>query len=241
MNLAAADRRKLGTSLDQLTRAVEELLLTGLTTASETTRQTLGVAFQEASRLRLLRLGSTLRSANEELGRYTRNEPEFSRKRLGFFLNRAWLLGKGLGRALQANDDAAFDRLLWMPANQPVDKLEVVTLGVAKKVAIGAFVAFEFRLRTIQRAADKSSSVGRIANPSYNRPPGSRLVWSCVFPVKPGVEIPPEGFLHLPQKQKFTARLFLEGKSIFLEKVALSLDEHGGGRISLTDASTVTP
>jgi hypothetical protein len=226
MNLASTDRRKLGMLLDQLTGAVEELLLAGLTTASEATRQTLGVAFQEASRLRLLRLGSTLRGANDELGRFTRNEPEFSPKRLSFFLNRSWLLGKGLGHALQANDDKAFDRLLWTPANQPVDKLEVVTLGVSKKVAKGGFVAFEFRLRTIQPAGDLEA--------------GRRLLWSCVFPVKPGVAIPAEGFLHLPQKQKFTAHLFLKGKVIQLEKVAVSLDEHGGGRISLGDASTVT-
>src|SRR5438128_9404241 len=107
MNLPPAERKKLASLLDELGRAVEDLLLTGLTTASEATRQTLGVAFQEASRLRLLRLGSTLRGANDELGRFTRNEPEFSRKRLGFFLNRAWLLGKGIGRALKDDDDAA--------------------------------------------------------------------------------------------------------------------------------------
>jgi hypothetical protein len=71
-------------------------------------------------------------------------------------------------------------------------------------------------------------------------PAGHRLAWSCIFPVKPGVEVPPEGFLHLPQKQKFKASVFLERKTLLLEKVAVTLDGFGGGRISLLDASTVT-
>ena len=107
MNLSSADRKKLETMLDQLGKAVEDLLLTGLTTASETTRQTLQVAFQEASRLKLLRLGSTLRVANEELGRFTRNDADFSGRRFSFFLNRAWMLGKGLAHALRSAGSAA--------------------------------------------------------------------------------------------------------------------------------------
>jgi hypothetical protein len=227
MNLAQADRQKLLPLLDQLARAVEDLLLTGLTTASEATRQTLHVAFQEASRMRLLRLGGTLRVANEELGRFTRNETQFSAKRLLFFLNRAWLLSKGLARALREHDEAEFDRLLWTPANEPVERLEVVTLGVSKKVATGAFNAFEFRLRTV---ADAGSI-----------PAGRRLMWSVIFPVKPGMDLPPEAFLLLPQKQKFSPNVFLEGRVLVIEKAAVALDEFGGGRISLGDQSTVTP
>lgn len=226
MKLSVSDRRKLLPMLDKLAESVEELLLSGLTTASEATRQTLGVSFQEASRLGLLRLGSTLRAANEELGRFTRDEAEFSRKRLSFFLNRAWLLSHGLSRALRENDDAEFDRLLWTPASKPVERLEVVALGVVKRVSAGSFCAFEFRLRTVQAS-------GEI-------PEGHRLIWSCVFPLKPGNEIPAEGFLHLPQKQQFNAALFLEGKTILLERVAVALDGFGGGRISLGEASTVT-
>lgn len=225
MKLSQVDRRKLLPTLDRLAESVEELLLSGLTTASEATRQALGVSFQEASRLGLLRLGSTLRAANEELGRFTRNEAEFSRKRLSFFLNRAWLLSHGLARALRENDEAEFDRLVWTPASSPVERLEVVTLGVAKRVSAGAFCAFEFRLRTVQG--------------TENIPVGHRLIWSCVFPIKPGTEVPPEGFLSLPQKQKFTAALFLEGKVIALERVAVALDGFGGGRISLGETSTV--
>ena len=71
----AAERPKLRAVLDQLAGAVEELLLSGLTTASEATRQTMNVAMQEAARFRLLRLGSALRVAMEELGRFTRQDP----------------------------------------------------------------------------------------------------------------------------------------------------------------------
>jgi hypothetical protein len=174
--------------------------------------------------MRLLRLGSTLRVANEELGRFTRNEAEFSRKRLCFFLNRAWLLSHGLSRALREGDEPEFERLIWVPANEPVERLEVVTLGVAKKVAINAFVAFEFRLRTL-------TTSGRI-------PAGQRLVWSRVFPLKPGTNVPAEAFLILPQ-QGFAASLFLERKVLAIEKAAVDLDEFGGGRISLGEGSTV--
>jgi hypothetical protein len=225
MKLNRTDEQKLLPILDQLARAVEELLLSGLTTASETTRQILGVAFQEASRQRLLRLGSTLRIVLEELARFNQNEPEFSRKRLCFFLTRAWLMSRGLAHAVRAGDAQEYERLVWTPASEPVARLEVVTLGVVKKVAVNAFYAFEFRLRTVQPA-------GRL-------PAGQRLVWSCVFPVKRDVEIPPEGFLHLPQKQKFTAFDFLKGKTLIVERAAVTLDEYGG-RISLGEQSTVT-
>jgi hypothetical protein len=226
VKLSPNDRRKLLPMLDKLAESVEELLLSGLTTASEATRQALGVSFQEASRLGLLRLGSTLRAANEELGRFTRDETEFSRKRLSFFLNRAWLLSHGLSRALRENAESEFDRLLWTPASNPIERLEVVTLGVVKRVSARTFCAFEFRLRTVSLAGDM--------------PEGHRLIWSCVFPLKACNEIPAEGFLHLPQKQKFDAALFLEGKSIVIERAAVALDGFGGGRVSLGDASTVT-
>jgi hypothetical protein len=219
MNLAEADRNKLLPLLGELAAAVEDLLLSGLTTASEATRQMLNVAFQEASRLRLLRLGSTLRVANEELGRFTRNEPDFSRKRLSFFLNRTWLLSHGLARALREKDEAQLARLLRKPASTAVDRLEVVTLGVVKKVIRGAAVTFEFRLRSL--------------------PAGRQLVWACVFPIQPGADIPAEGFLHLPHKQKFKAADFLAARVIVLEKAVVAQDE-SGGRITLTDASTVT-
>jgi hypothetical protein len=219
VKLAPVEQKKLLAQLERLCAAVEELLLTGLTTASEATRQTLGVTFQHASRLRLLRLSGTLRVANEELGRFTRNEAAFSQRRLVFFLNRAWLLGKGIARALREDDAAELQRLLWTPPVEPVQELHVVTLGAVKKVAAGAFCAFEFRLR----------SVGD----------GKSFVWSTVFPLKSGMEIPPEGFLHLPQKQKFTASVFLERKVVSLTNVGVTSDETGRGRIQLGENSTV--
>jgi hypothetical protein len=226
MKLAEVDRRKLPGLLEELARAVEELLLSGLTTASESTRQALHVSFQEASRMRLLRLGSTLRVAGEELGRFTRKEADFSRRRLCFFLNRAWLLSQGLLRALRAGDEEEFERLLWVPPSEPVERVEVVALGVSKKVAAGAFAAFEFRLRALA--------------PSGPIQKGHRLNWSCVHALQRGVDLPAEAFLHLPQKQKFTPMQLLEGKSVVVENAALALDEFGGGRISLGDQSKVT-
>lgn len=222
-----AERPKLLAVLDPLAEAVEELLLGGLTTASEATRQTLALAMQEASRSRLLRLGSTLRVGNEELGRFTRQDPAFSRRRLAFFLNRSWVLGRGLAHALREADEPAFDRLNWTPPAQPMPMAEVVCLGAVKKVAAGAFVAFEFRLRTIADAPTVAA--------------GARLTWSAIFPIKAGLEIPPEGFLHLQQKQKFVPHIFLDERTIVIRDAMLATDESGGGRITLTERSTVTP
>jgi hypothetical protein len=220
------ERPKLASLLAQLGTAVEELLLSGLTTASEATRQTLAAAMREAARFRLLRLGSTLRTANEELARFTAHDPLFARKRLTFFLGRAWLLSRGLAHALQSADEKEYDRLTWTPPGQPLPKVEVVCVGVAKKVATGAFVAFEFRFRALADAAAVTA--------------GQRLVWSVVFPIKPGLNIPAEGFLHLPQKQKFTPSLFLDRKVVTIERAQIVADD-SAGRLSLTEQSTVVP
>ena len=222
----AADRPKLRATLDQLSGAVEDLLLGGLTTASDATRQTLAGAMQEAARLRLLRLGGTLRVATEELARFTRQDKGFSRRRLTFFLNRAWLLARGMGHALAAADEKEYDRLTWSPPVQPLAAVEVVCLGAVKKVAENSFVMFEFRLRAVADAPPLAA--------------GARLSWSAVFPVKPGQHIPAEGFLHLPQKQKFAPFLFLERKTLSVTNATVSGDAAGGRRLALTEASTVT-
>ena len=221
----AADRPKLRTALDQVGAAVGELLLGGLTTASAVTRQSMAVAMHEAARFRLLRLGSTLRAAADELGRYGGNDPQFSRRRLAFFRQRAWLLGRGLTTALAAADEPGWDRLTATPPAVPLPAAEVVCLGAAKKVT-GAFVAWEFRLRVLADAPPLEA--------------GRRLTWSAVFPVKPGTDIPAEGFLHLPQKQKFAPALPLDRKRVALTAAAVSVVDAGGGRLTLTDASTVT-
>lgn len=220
-----ADRAKLTTALDGLTSAVEELLLSGLTTASESTRQTLTAAMQEASRSRLLRLGSALRASAEELGRFTRGDAAFSRRRLSFFLGRSWLLSRGLSHALHAGDEAGFDRLAWTSASAPLPAVEVVCLGVAKRVAAGSFAAFEFRLRAVADAGPVLA--------------GSRLTWSVIFPIKPGLDIAPEAFLSLSQKQKFTPISLLDRTSFVIRDAAVATDESGGGRVALNDGSTV--
>jgi hypothetical protein len=228
MKLAESDRRKLPGVLDELARGVEGLLLGGLTTASESTRRTLDVSFQEASRLRLLRLGSTLRTAGEELGKFLQNREGFSRKRLVFFLTRAWLLSQGLLRALRKDDEKEFDRLLRSPlvGGVPVAQVEVVTLGVARKVVPGSFCAFDFRLRCLGPAGPLAA--------------GGRLLWSCLIPLKPGTQIQPEALLHLSQKQGFKPQVFLEGKTITLSEVTVTPDEAGGARLTLGEGSKVT-
>jgi hypothetical protein len=180
---------------------------------------------QEAARFKLLRLGSALRVAAEELGRFTKQDPAFSRRRLTFFLNRAWLLARGLSHALQSSDEREFDRLNWSPPTVPVESVEVACLGAVKRVAAGAFVAFDFRLRALADGGPVQV--------------GQRLTWSAVFPLKPGLDIPAEGFLHLPQKQKFAPYLFLEQKAITIRNAAVSVDE-SAGRITLNEHSTVT-
>lgn len=228
MKLDQLDKNKLLVLLDQLSHAVEELLLSGLTTASESTRQTFAVSMQEASRMGLLRLGGSLRQANEELGRYTRNDTSFSQKRFSFFLSRCWLISRGVSRAIKENDEQEFQRLVWIPSGKPVPGMQFVVLGIAKKVVSNTFCSFDFRLRSLT-AIDGAA------------PAGSRFIWSCVFPIKAGTEIPAEGYLHLPQKQKFNPSIFIEGKTINIDKPLVAFDSASGlGKLTLADDAVVT-
>ncbi len=224
MNLSQTDRQVLVPLLEQLCAAVEDLLLTGLTTVSESTRQVLTITFQETSRLGLLRLGSTLRFANEELGRFTRGESEFSRKRFSFFLNRAWLLSHGLARAIRDNDDKEFDRLSYSPKPSPVAQLKLAVMGVLKKASAGV-CSFEFRMRLIEKSA--------------NLERGQKVVWSSLFPLKPGADLPIDAYLHLPQKQKFVAYDFLSGSVVNVKDAAIAMDQSGTGRLILTEKSVL--
>lgn len=224
MKLSQLDRQKLVPLLEQLCEAVEDLLLTGLTTVSDSTRQVLTVTFQETSRLGLLRLGSTLRFANEELGRFTRHDAEFSRKRLSFFLNRAWVLSHGLERALRENDDNEFDRLSLMPGSVPVSQLKLVVMGMLKKLSAGV-CSFEFRMRAIESSGEIEA--------------GQRIIWSSLFPLKPGADLPADAYLHMPQKQKFTAIEFLQHNVIAVKDAAISVDRAGVGRLTLTEKSSL--
>jgi hypothetical protein len=221
-----AERKKLLAVLEQLSSAVEEQLFSGMTTATDATRQILSVALQEAARCRLLRLGSTLRSLGEELTRYSSQSTLFSRRRLMFFLNRAWLLSRGLAHALKKDDVAEYDRLNWSPTAQPIAEVTAVCIGIVKRVSPGAFVAFDFRLRALADAAPVKA--------------GQRLTWSVVFPLKPGMDIVPEAFLHLPHKGKFPPFLLTERKTIKFERAEIVIDESGTGRINVGEQSTVT-
>src|ERR1700729_1477577 len=139
-------RKQLISLLDELGGAVEELLLSGLTAASKSTVERIDVSFKEASRMRLLRLGSTLRIANEEISRFTTGSEQFSPRRLAFFLGRGWLLATSMRRAIDVGDTASLERLMSTPPTQPVQTVKVVTLGVAKRVVPGTFASFDFRL-----------------------------------------------------------------------------------------------
>ncbi len=225
MKLEQVDSKKLLPLLNELTSAVEDLTVTGLTTASESTLKTLGVTFQESSRMGLLRLGATLRAVNDEVLRYTKNDPDFSRKRFAFFLNRSWLLSHAIRKAIQESNSEAFERLMFSPSTTAVDSISVVTVGAFKRVT-RSFCAFDF----ILRATESSGTFKR----------GDKFIWSAVFPTKADSEIPAEGYLHLPQKQKFNAVVFLEPKIITITSANLSLDVTGVQRIALSETSTVT-
>ena len=151
--MAESASKQLATLLDELRGAVEELLLAGLTAASKSSVERLDVSFKEASRMKLLRLGSTLRIANEEIVRFISGAPQFSGRRLAFFLGRAWLLASAMRRAIDTNDPESLNRLQATPPAQPIDTLSVSTLGVAKRVVPGAFASFDFRLRSLGAAA----------------------------------------------------------------------------------------
>lgn len=215
------DRPALLALLAEVTKAVEELSLTGLTAASNTTKQTLAISFQNASKMRLLRLGATLRVASEEIGRFTNSDPLFSRKRYAFFLNRSWMLANGLTRALNKEDEEQWAKLTSQSAPSPLQWIKVLALGVVKKVAPGAFCVFEFRLW--------------VTDCSDEQYIGRRLVWACVFPLRGDTEISAEVHLQLKQKQGFVPSHFLKGYRMKMENVVLAEN-----RITLTDDTKVS-
>jgi hypothetical protein len=223
--MQAGEQKQLVSLLDELSGAVEELLLAGLTAASKSTVERIDVTFKEASRMRLLRLGSTLRLANEEISRFTAGASQFSSRRLAFFLSRAWVLATSMKQAIQRGDQAALDRLLSTPSAVPVDKLRVVTLGVSKRVVPGAFASFDFRLRAIE--------------PSGPIEAGEALIWSCVFPMRKDLELPAEAFLHLPQKQNFKPSMLLEKSMVDISRCAMTRQPGSATRLSLSEATEV--
>lgn len=220
------DRAELLPMLGELASTVESLIATGLSTASAATRQKLDVSFKEASKRKLLRLGASLRYVNEELGRFLAEDTAFSAKRFAFFLHRSWLLSRGLHEAIREDDAPWIARLLLAREPEMVKKLDVIVLGVGKRAGADGGCSFEFRMRSVGTGGPL--------------PPGTPVVWSCVFP--PGKKnVPPEAYLHLPQPQKFAPRIFLDRAVYTITDCALSRGEPGGGaRVMLGPKSTVT-
>ena len=225
-NLPAAEQKKLAALLDELARAIEDLVRTGLTSATQATRDKLDVSFKEASRMKLLRLGATLRYVNEEVGRFLAHSDAFSAKRFVFFTHRAWLLARGLGEALKEKNDRVIARLSGTGARDPVPvrSLDVVTLGVFSR-SVQNSCTFDFRLRVIK--ADDPAHVGR------------SLVLGFVFGRK-SIDISAEAFLHLPQPQKYHPKIFTERNVLTVTGAAIALDDRGGGRLFIGPKGTVT-
>jgi len=232
MNLDATQRKKLIALLDELAGAVEDVLQTGLTAASKSSIDSIFITFREAPRMRLLRLGATLRVVTEQIRRYTDDSTMFSPAQFALFLNRTWLLSRAMGRALREKDDARFAELNATPPARKVERVEVVTLGVNKRVIQDVVNIFEFRLRV---TAD-GDGLKR----------GDALQWSCIFPAKPGANLPPEAYLQLPQKlkqkEKFWPARLLEGDAYVFGNVMIR--DAGDGQtpmLMLGEDTTVEP
>jgi hypothetical protein len=210
--------------LDELAQIVENLVRTGLTAATPATRVKLEASFKEASRRKLLRLGASLRYVNEEIGRFLADDGSFAVRRYAFFLHRSWLLAKGTRLGLSKKDDRLVASLSAgaAAAPKPVGTLEVVTLGVNKR-ASSVVCSFEFRLRVTK--SPKASLDGK------------SLVYSVVYARKAGV--PAEAYLHLPQPQKFAAKIFRDRNALEVTDAAVIPDARAG-RLVLGAKSTVT-
>lgn len=223
-----AKNKLLLSLLEELEKSIEELLLAGLTTASKSTVERLDISFKEASRIGLLRLGSTLRVVNEEIVRFNSGSAQFSPKRLAFFVGRAWVLATAMRKAMLAGDDAEMERLNSSGITDKVDRLKVVVMGVGKRVVPGVFAGFDFRLRVLEGSGKVKS--------------GESLTWSAIFPMRKEskADLPAEAFLHLPQKQKFKPSLLLEKKMVEVTHCAISRQGVGPARLQLTENSVVT-
>ncbi|CAN5871726.1 hypothetical protein BH11MYX3_BH11MYX3_48780 [soil metagenome] len=223
--VATGDRKALVPILEELARTVEGLIDAGLTTASSATKQKLDASFKEASRMKLLRLAASLRYVGDELARFLSDSEQFSARRLAMFANRSWLITRGLLEAIRENDGPALARLLLTSTPVPVKALRLAVMGAQKRALLDGSAAFEFRMMTL----DEQPGV----------PKGTRLIWSCVFGAKKNV--PPEAFPHLPQPQKFLPKLLLDATEILIADAAVTVDEHGYGRVMLGPKSTVKP
>lgn len=212
--LQGADRERMQGLLDELGDEIERLLLGGMTTANEATRDKLGLTLREVSRRRLLRLGATISNVSREIERYLRHDEQFSARRLSFFISRAWLLCRAMARALREGDDVTFERMALDRQSERVEAIDVVTLGVAKKVVPGSFCAFDFRMRRVE--GDRL---------------GESVAFTEMFPLKKGQSIPAESFLVIERGKKYRPSMLLDDKVITFRDVDL-LRSPSGLRIS---------
>jgi len=221
--LSKEQGKALKVVLNQVSRLIEQLIETGMSTASRHTAEQFGQAFKQLSSMRLIRLGSNVRFINQEVERYLSQDESFSPRRLTFFINRSWLMCQGLLDAIDRSDEALWKTLSFNSATETLDQLNVVALGVSKKLVPGVFAAFEFRLRTVDPNHDLASK---------------SLVFSLVFPLRPEQTIHPEAFMEFDQKQKYRPKIFLT-HAIQLSSVALSYETENRVRVSLQPDSKV--
>lgn len=241
-SIAPSDERKLVLVLEDLALAVEDIVATGLVTASSSTREKLDVSFKEASRLKLGRLAASLRYVTEEIQRYLDGALTFSGKRLTLFLVRSWILARALAQAIVEKNDHALARLLLAQPSVVVDSVQFVTLGVRKRVPQGTgIVAFDFHMRLIEPVALPDGAT--LAK-------GAPLVWSHIVARKdPGVaaeallhlEVKPQGPPGSPTPPGFKPVTLAEPEAFAFDAVALTPDGRGGARLMLGPRSRLRP
>ena len=214
----------------ELGRAVEDLVRTGLTSATKSTLDKLDASFKEASRRKLLRLGASLRFVNDDIARFLADDPAFSMRRFGFFLHRSWTIARGLAKGIEAKDARVIASMTVAGGAppRPVSSIDVVTLGILKRTIVSAYT-FELRLRIV--GGSEPDLVGK------------SLTWSIVFQrtkENAAKGLPPEAHLHLPQPQGFIPKIFLDGNVLTIRAAAVAMDGRGGGRLMLGPPSKVT-
>ncbi len=226
------DPKGLLALVEELARAVEDLVRTGIPSATESTRAKLDASFKEASRRKLLRLGASLRYVNEEVNRFLTNDPAFSIRRFSLMLHRSWLVARGVAKGLREKNDWLVASLLGSASRaappRPVQALEVVTLGVYKRTILNAHT-FDFRLRVV--GATDAELVGR------------SLTYSLVFARRTDAsakETTAEGNLELRQSQGFEPKVLCQGAIVKITGCAVITDDRDGGRVVLGPKSTVT-
>ncbi|RJG37989.1 hypothetical protein [Motilimonas pumila] len=217
-------QKPLMTLLKQVTKDIEAIISTGMPTASESTVKQFEQAFKQASSIGLTRLGSNLRLLMQEIQRYVQQDNAFSSRRLSFFLNRCWLMCKGLSEALDKQNAVLWQSLSFSEQTKSFSELDCMTLGVSKKMVSGVFAAFEFRLRMTDEEHELANKL---------------ISFSLIFPLPKAQKIHPEAYLDFDQKQGYRPRELLENAFKF-NKAVVSYESHQRVRVSLLPDSQVS-